>query len=247
MYLLQSRKYDMLKRVLQFIGAYSDLFPEHSIQYELAATIRSSVEDLDKYSVNQVTGFNKARAGTIHKTKAGAALRRHLNEISRTARLIARTATGFEQPFKLPREKDYKTLLDFGRQVAAKASENDNIFRRYGMRPDFVDELKTTLAKFEAAHESRMSSRADHRTASAGMNASLKRAMNALHQLDVIMANILRDRPREQTGWRFSRHLTRTRRKAAAAAAASSLEPSSAPDNSSPDGGETQAPDGPRE
>src|SRR5215510_4362150 len=156
--LLQLRKIDMFDRILSFIDGYSSLFPEQSLQHELAGTIRSAVHDLQRHSANQITGFNQARAGGIAKRKAQAALRQDLLRIARTARLISKTLPEFASMFQFPREKNRQALIDAGWQFAAKASAHYDVFMRYSMNVSFIDELKTNIENLVAGDERRLRS-----------------------------------------------------------------------------------------
>jgi hypothetical protein len=229
MYLSQRRKREMLVRVLDFIDHSSDFFPEHSVQHELAGVIRCAIGKLGNDAVNQLSGLSDARAGAIHKRRARQALRQDLSRIVRTARLISQTLPNFSEPFKLPPGNNDQTLIELGRQFAVAASAHYDVFIRYSMSADFIDELKKDVAQLEAAREDRTNSRAHHRTASLAIEISFKEAMHAVRNLDVIMANVLRNDGLSLYAWSKARHVTRSRRKAAAAAAAAAETNQSSP------------------
>jgi hypothetical protein len=224
----------MLRRVAVFSRQHGALFPENSLAHELLNTIQSVLEELNEHSVSQVGGIHDAQSHTKAKTRVREALRAGLMEIARTARLISRTIPRFDEPFQFPRSKSDTALLHAARQFAEKAAAVSDAFIRHAMRPDFIDDLNANIQKVEKARHDRFEARATHRKATAAIDAALQKAMTALADFDILIANILRNDNATMAVWKSARHVKRARKRKAAAAAAQSDPPSDSLSDSNP-------------
>ena len=97
---LQYRRYSMFQAVDSFGALYSSFFPPGSLGRHLLNRITEGLAEIDALAPDQIGCINNARSETIVKDQAREALLADLRRIVRTARFIAGTIPGFDEPFK---------------------------------------------------------------------------------------------------------------------------------------------------
>jgi hypothetical protein len=160
-----------------------------------------------------------SEAETKEKARARKSLQVDLNRIIKTARFIAGTVPGFDEPFRLPRSESDAALLYTARLFAERAAPSLDVFIRFSMPANFIDDLNTHIRNIERATDSRAAVRTRQKAATAAIDAAMKKCMKAVLDLDVIVGNTLRDDKITLTLWNSARHVKQaTRRKKKAAA-----------------------------
>jgi len=154
---------------------------------QVFSTIRDIVDELSVLTAAQASGLRLAKGGTERKTDARVALRKSLADISQTARLIARTFPRFDEQFQIPRSLGDATLLYTARLFAQQGAPHSELFVRYAMRPTFIDDLTLLIETVEQSKRDRTGARSAHKDATAAINAALKKGMNAIEELDVLV------------------------------------------------------------
>jgi hypothetical protein len=218
MYNLQYERYEMLQRTYSFVTNHADLFSERTLARELNTRIGNVLEELKRLSGTQMARINSAMSNTEQKTHARAALRQYLIIMAQTARLIARTIPRFDEQFPVQQGRGDASLLYRARVFAEQAAPHSDVFIRYALAPNFIEELNTHIQNVEHAIRNRSGARTAHKDATAGIEAAIKKGMDAITQLDVIAANTLRGKPDLLAAWKSARHVKHARRKKAASA-----------------------------
>src|SRR5437667_12814078 len=99
---LETRRYEMLKRVREFGTAHANLFPKASLALEMLKSIGATLDELSQHTASQASGVGAAREGSSTKAVARETLRENLDAISRTARVLALDLTGLDDKFRMP-------------------------------------------------------------------------------------------------------------------------------------------------
>ena len=217
----------MFEALYLFGRRHSDLFPEGSLGRGLLIQIESGLAELKELTPSQLTDIRRAQTETGTKTRARKVLRSDLRRILKTARFIAGTVPGFDEPFKLPRSEGDAALLYTARAFAERAAPCVDVFIKYSMPAGFIEDLNTNIRIIERSVDDRSTSRNRHKAATAAIDAAMKKCMKAALDLYVIMANILRHDKLTRLEWDRARHVQRARRKKAVSATTEPADESS--------------------
>jgi len=109
-------------------------------------------------------------------------------------------------------------MLHTARLFAERAAPHSDAFIRYALPPSFIDELNAHIQNVEQAIRNRSGARVAHKDATAGIDAAIKRGMDAIFQLEVIVANTLRGDAPLLAVWNSVSHVKRVPRRKAATA-----------------------------
>ena len=214
---LQDRRYDMFTRVDLFWTRSADSSPLGSLGREYLDVISEGLAEVQHLRAAQTAGFGDAMESTKTKTRARKSLLLHLRRIIRTARFIGRTIPGFDEPFKLPRGQSDAALLYTARQFVERATPVMDVFIKFSMPANFIEDLETDVRDIERQNDERSTFRGKHKESTASIDAVMKKCMAALQNLDVVVTNSVTDRTTLAV-WKTARRVHRSRQRKAAAA-----------------------------
>jgi hypothetical protein len=212
-----NRTYEMFVRVDAFTAERAASFPADTLGGETAAELREVIQILTEAGTTQTSGLSSVQRATAERMAAREALRESMQAMTRTARVMALDTPGLEHKFRLPRSGSDPALLQAARAFAADAVAFKDEFLRYGMPPDFIEDLKREIADLERAMGGQNTGRDTHVTATASVESAVERGMNAVRRLDAIVRNKFRDDAATLAAWESARHIespTRTRKRA---------------------------------
>jgi hypothetical protein len=221
---IEKRKYEMFLRVREFGAGRAAEFPPSTLAGELFNVINGVVGELEAHATAQASGKGAAQESTASKAAARDELRRDLEAITRTARVMALTAPGLESKFRTPRSFSDQALLITARAFASDAQPLKTDFTRRGLPEDFLEDLAGDIEEFEQAVAQTMQRRGTHVAATAAIDAAIERGVNTARELDVIMRNKFAADPPALAAWLSASHTQRTPRR----------EPASPPDTQQP-------------
>jgi hypothetical protein len=211
-------RYDMLLRVSAFGAAHRDLFPASALGGRMFAALGTAVRQLNGCVTAQAAGDGASREGAISKRAARAALREALVPIAGTARALALDTPGLDGKFRLRQTCSDHDLAITARTFAADAAALSRHFIEHGMPASFVADLRNKLEAFERSARDHVAARETRVVAGAGIESAMEAALTALHRLDAVVPNRLRDNPALHAAWASARRVTRMRTTSAAAA-----------------------------
>jgi hypothetical protein len=154
-----------------------------------------------------------AQESTAGKAAARDELRRDLEAISRTARVMALAMPGLENKFRVPRSFSDQALLTTARAFASDALPLKTDFTRRGLPEDFLEDLADDIKAFAQAIAETMQRRGAHVAATAAIDEVIERGVNAARELDVIMRNKFAADPSTLAAWLSASHTQRTARR----------------------------------
>jgi hypothetical protein len=198
----------MLISVREFDGVNANdykAFADAAAQFMI---VRSAIDALEGYAAAQTSGASSRAVD--RKSVIAAAIRRKLKDIARTARALNFDDEGFRRLFIVPEDNSEQKVLAFARESATEAAKYKADFLRLAMRESFVDDLLADITAYETAINEKSGAQDSSVGATAGIDAEIKRAMEAAIILDAIMKNVYTDNPVKLAEWTRARHVRRT-------------------------------------
>jgi hypothetical protein len=230
---------EMLMRVRDFGTSHAMLFPESTIVVQSLAAIDQAVKQLSTYTGSRVMA---TRGSVKTKHAARAALRNALRAINQTARAIAAQDPTFQNKFQLPRRQPAPVLVMLARSFAQHAEPLASRFVERGMPATFLADLTAAADAYETAVRGRDVAKQENSEAQALIQASIAAGLAAVEQLDVVVANSLRDNPGALAKWTQARRIPHSRNASnPASVPVSAPVPAPAP-NATPDSPVTPTP-----
>lgn len=210
------RTFEMFVRVQSFAAERSAAFPANSLGGQTVAELRTVIGELTEAATTQTSGRSSVQRATAERMAAREALRESMQAIARTARVIALEMPGLENKFRMPRSGSDSALLQTARAFSGDAQTHKAEFLRHEMRESFVEDFKELIADLERAMGEQNTGRGAHVSATASVESSAERGMNAVRKLDAIVRNKFREDPATLAAWESARHVesaTRTRKR----------------------------------
>ena len=212
----ERRKYEMFLRVREFGTTRASAFPQSTLAGELLSRLDGVIAELDARMSAQSSNRGAAQEGTASKAAARDELRRDLDAISRTARVMALSMPGLENKFRAPRSVSDQALLSKARAFLTDASPLNAEFTRRGLPEDFLEDLSDDIQDFAQAITHTIQKREAQVASTAAIDDAIERGVNAVRELDVIMRNKFAADPTALAAWFSASHTQRTPRRASA-------------------------------
>ena len=199
------RRYEMLVRVRDFGTTYGQLFPGSTLAPQAFAAVSTAVDNIQAADVAETTASVAARA--TRKQEAKRALQERVLLIARTAQVLPDTESGFKAYFTPPNTRTDQRLLTTARQFAQRAEPVAAQFVAHGMTGTMVNDLNALITRFETALRDRGMSRDQLSEARGRIKQVMANAMQAIAQLDVLVANSLAADAVVRDVWKRSRRV----------------------------------------
>lgn len=209
----EKRTLDSFKRVRDFDAAHAGLFAAGSLARELFDIIAGVVDELEGHAAAESTGRSKARQGTAGKASAREAILEGLGILRRTARSMAYTMPGLEEQFPVPHKQDGQELLSTARSALAAALPLKAEFLRREVPEHVFQDLEANIVAYESAFTGQNTGKEESVTASASIDATVGRGLNAVRELDPIVRNKLHDNPALLAAWLSAKRIERATRR----------------------------------
>jgi hypothetical protein len=199
----QRYRYEMFVRVRDYGTAHAALFPESSAGSQTFARVTAAVTAIDDHLKNRVV----ARAeGRKVKTTTRAAVLDGMKTLALTARRVTRPEPG-TSPFRMPKRRTVKLEIATARAFLAEAEKRQEHFVRFGLPPTFVSDFRALVDDLQRAVDVRLSSKTVRREAQAGIETTLADGLEAVRDLDAIVAIATRQDPVAYAAWQTARHI----------------------------------------
>ena len=155
---LENRRREMFIRAHAFGTARAGDFGPTTLGSQLITALGETIAELNVHAANQASGFGGAQQGTSTRAVTRQALRDDLRAISRTAESMAEDTPGLNDRFRMPPAGNDQNLLHAARAFAADAAPLSAQFVSHELPADFLTDLNTDIANFEAAINQQASS-----------------------------------------------------------------------------------------
>jgi len=203
----QIRKFDMLRRVQQFL----DLFAAKLGAVNATAARKELDQLVEEMGVNeaaQATSSLKAKS----QTAAQAVLRRdlvnhHMRPVATIAAAHLRDVPGFKALRLPPKGVKVAVLVEDATAMAEAARPYQAVFVRNGCPENFADALLAAGAAVRASIDARATCITSRAGARAGLKATASRAHLILRLLDAQVRSALEDDPKTLAAWNSAKRI----------------------------------------
>jgi hypothetical protein len=206
------RRLAMMTRARDFGSNNSTLIPADSLAGKLLAIISKIVNELTSYAVKESSGNETAQRGTASKTFLRDELHEDMLAISRTARFMRVDELEFEKKFRMPRGVSDQVLLTTARRFAEDAIPYISEFIQRELPDNFIEEFNNKIKLFEKAVSDQNLGTGNRVVASAAIDESIDRGMDAVKELDSIIRNKFRKDQAMLEAWESASHVERAPR-----------------------------------
>jgi hypothetical protein len=214
---LENKRRQMFGRVDGFGSAHSADFAANSLGTQLFTDLAGLVAQFDGHAATQVSGFGAAQEATSNRAVTRQALRDDLRAIARTAEAIGEDTPGFDDNFRMPPPGNDSALLNAARSFAANAAPVSARFISHELPADFLADLNTDIANFEAAIRQHGSSIGTHVSAGIWIDELIADGLVIVKKLDAVVRNKYADDAATLGEWTSASHTERSPRKKTAA------------------------------
>jgi hypothetical protein len=211
----QSRQYEMLVRVGHYGVAYKALFPEASEGGKAFAAVTDAAAQIEALTNARLTARRLSKG---EKLAAKRALAARIGAIARSAQVMAKAAPGADAKFPLPTRQSDMAILQTGRLFLQEVGSVKDAFIRCGLAATFVEELQHAVSRLEETIKGRSDGKTSAVVARKGIRSILKKAVDAVRSLDVLVANALGGDEAAMNAWKRDRHVEFSGRTAAVGA-----------------------------
>lgn len=201
---LQRFKYEMFVRVRDFGAAHVALFPEATTGGQAFARVVAATAAIEQHLKDHVVG--KAEARRIKATTRGS-VADYLKTIAAAARRVTRAESAVN-PFVLPKRRSLAAQLSTARAFLQEAASRQAGFEKFGLPPTFISDFQALVDQLQQAVDVRLSSKTARRKAQAGIVHALQEGLDAIRDLDVIVAIATRvQAPTTFAAWTAARRI----------------------------------------
>jgi hypothetical protein len=222
---LENRRREMFIRAHGFGDARSADFGPTTLGGQTFTALGELIAELNDQASSQATGFGLAQQGTSNRSVTRQALRDTLRAISRTAEAIAQDIPGFDDPFRMPPGGNDQNLVHAARAISASATPVSAQFISHAMPADFLAELNSDIADFEAAINHQTTGVGTHISASASIDQLISDGLKLVKKLDAIVRNTYSNDPAALAEWTSASHTERGPRRTQSASPPSPTPP----------------------
>lgn len=199
----QRYRYEMFVRVRDFGTAQASLFPESSKGGQTFARVAEAVAAIDEHLKDHVIG--KAEAGRV-KAATRDAVFEYMKTLAQTGRRVTKAEAG-AHAFRLPVHRSLRAEIATARAFIEQAEARQHEFIQFGLPATFIADFRELVDKLQQASEVRLSSKTVRRQALAGVETTLREGLEAIRDLDALVAVATRQDPATFAAWTAARRI----------------------------------------
>jgi hypothetical protein len=199
----QRYRHEMFVRVRDFGVANAARFPESTSGGQMFAQVAAAVDAIEAHLTRRVMARTEA---SRVKATTREAVTRYMHALAATGRRVAKSEKGVN-PFRMPARKSAASILAAARVFIEEAERRQAQFVQFGLPEGFIGEFRTHVDDLERAINAQLNSRSARRRAQAGIENTLADGLDVIRNLDVIVANVMRDDPTSLAGWDGARRI----------------------------------------
>lgn len=199
----QRYKHESLVRARDFGTTHAGVFPASSPGGVKFAQVSEVVATIEEYMKNRVLGHAGTRA--VDATTR-AKVYDFMRTLAQAARQMARKRRS-QAPFILPRYRRLKVEVATARAFLEEAGKRQAEFVAMGLPETFVSDFKTLVDELDQKVDGRLSGKTMRGQARVGIADALRKGMQLLGDLDVIVAIAAREDDVIAATWRIARQV----------------------------------------
>jgi hypothetical protein len=200
----QRKQYDVFLKVRDFGKQHASLFPASSTAGKAFATICKALMVIDRDSSKKEVSRQQSRDAC---KAAKRDLLQRLIAIAPTARRATRVDGTTRAVFQVPRDRSNKSLLEGARRFVEAGTPVSHQWAELGLPKDTLANLQRSIDSLERTLAERSQGRNGAKSAGVRVQQAFAQALDALHDLDVIVVNTLADDAATLAVWQTSRGL----------------------------------------
>ncbi|MEZ5417438.1 MAG: hypothetical protein R2708_08845 [Vicinamibacterales bacterium] len=201
---VQRLKYEMFVRVRDFGAEHTALFPEGTIGGQAFARVLAAAAKFEEQLKDHVLGRGEARR---IKAATRDAVFDQLKTIAAAARRLTRAESG-ANPFQMPVRRNLAVVLSTARAFMQAAASRQAEFEKFGLPPTFIADFGALVDQLQQAADVRLSAKTARSKAQAGINVALADGLDAVRDLDVVVAIATRQTdPATFAAWTAARRI----------------------------------------
>ena len=200
----QARQYEMLVRVRGFWKRYEDRFGDGGEGQKAFAAVAEAVAEADASNGEKQATPRISRQGK-RVTRQG--LMAQLKAMAGAARVLSKTVPDADARFPLPVSKSDTAVLQAALLFRKEVEPVKADFIRCGLPASFADDLQQSITAFEQAIAGRQAGKTGAKVSRVGIQAALRRGMDAVRSLDVLVPIALGTDPKAMTAWTRERRV----------------------------------------
>jgi len=210
---LDTKREEMFIRVRENRAQFAAAFAQGSYGAELFAQLDTVVEGLRAHAYEQSKGRSAVRESVGSKAATCDELRRRMEAISRTARVMAYTVPGLDDKFRMPGRIGDQALLTLARTFGNDAFPLKAEFIKRGLAADFIAELDEAATAFDAAINRKTQGRGKHVAATAAIDELVERGLRVVREIGALVRNNYAEDPSTLAAWESASHVERPTRR----------------------------------
>jgi len=168
---IETRRCEMLGRVVEFGEKYGHLFPKSSEAGETFAAVAAAVKQLGEHTRSKLSSDRSAKG---NRMIARGALLERLDAMARAARTIGETTPGFEAGFDLPDQPTDNELVESGRLFMQHAEDVKKLFIAKAFPTTFIADITELVDAFEQSVRERDADQVQNANAKASLGTALE-------------------------------------------------------------------------
>ena len=206
---LHSTQLEILTAVLAFYQRHIALVPKETRAAELFGQIESLVPEVRKSMADREEAVNLLRRCVNVRELARAALIQSLDNICNLSQSFDPPYVALKGQLRKLHFAGHQALVSHALGIAGVVEPMKEKFVTYHMPPDFVEELREAISRYDRAIGDHLIAGNVKVNATARVNDDMKKVLLALYRLDGIVPNIARDNEAVLKEWRTARRMKR--------------------------------------
>lgn len=208
------KQLEMLRRVKEFGIAKASDFAETSLGTKLFGEVTKKVAEVESQGADQVSGISSAQNLSSTKDSVRHELRGLLQNINRTARVMAPDTPEFDSKFRMPRTMTDLKLLTAARSFLQDALPLKDRFIEHEMPVDFLEQLGRVVDEFDKALTHKSEAVGLHVNTRLTIDETVGTGLSIVRQLDAIVRNKYHGDPITLAAWQRASHVSKRTRTA---------------------------------
>lgn len=205
----QRRKFEMFLKVRDFFNARTAEFPADSVGGVLFAALLLIIEQIEQLAAEKISVVGDVAQAIDIKGDAKDLVETLLQNIADMATTMAYEINGFEEKFRMVRNRSALNLISAGRAFAADAADYQADFIKYGLEANFITELTAATDALEAAYGETDESTQERIGKNAAFVPLIKDGTEKVKRLDPIVKIKYRNDAAALSAWIYASHVER--------------------------------------
>lgn len=210
---LDTKREEMFIRVRENRAQFAAAFAEGSYGAELFTQLDAVIEGLRAHAYEQSKGRSAVRESSGSKAATRDELRRRMEAVSRTARVMAYTVPGLDDKFRMPGRIGDQALLTLARTFGNDALPLKAEFIKRGLDADFIADLEEAAVAFDTAINLKAQGRGKHVAATAAIDGLVERGLRIVREMNALVRNVLADDTSALAAWESASRVERPTRR----------------------------------